>query len=275
MIQTSQLLLLPVVSLLLSSFSTVATAFQIHRQPSRHASTTNLLGQLETGVIKGIEQEEEVIDFEKGGVRLALQQVVVLNGVINHKPGSADPEFIDLTRYTQLKELGLDQVQTLLATAGAAVICTGKGAEVYSDPGKTTEKFVQYAPDDAIKNAMAAAGPAMDYDTIRINVCGGDDLDVMQVVEACQTFVMGSDIKTGTKVYFHSMSYKDLAATEAWVTVIGIKRDESASASASASSGEVDEALTGAAKTVAKGQVYWTDGRYWSVAAEDINTDIE
>ena len=267
----------------LSFLTTVATAFHIyHPPPSRaHAAssssssptttTTALFGQLETGVIKGIEQDEEVIDFEKGGVRLALQHAVVLNGIINYQPQgaqkSANPEFLDLTRYTQLHEFDHDHVHTLLAAVGATILCTGKGVEVYSDPGTTTQKFVQYAPDDAMQNAMATATVNMDmYDTIRINVCGGDELDVMQVVNACQMFVMNSNIQTGTtKVYFHSMSYKDLAATDAWVTVVGIKQRD----------GEVDGTLTGAAKTVAKGQVYWTDGKYWSVAAEDINTDIE
>ena len=228
-------------------------AFSISR-----SSTTVLWSSLETGVIRGIQQDEEIIDFQQGGVRLALEQVVVVDATIH--PGT-EPELVGLQRYTTWKEVSQDMLT-------GTIVATGRGLELYADPGTTTIKSVQYAPDDAMKDAMATlAGSAMDFDAIHINFCGGDDLQVFEVLEACQTFVLNGNVNPKAKVFSHSLSYKELAMGEATVTIIGIKDQ--------ASNNEATAALTGAAKTVAQGQVYWAKGKYWTVEEENINTDTE
>jgi len=248
-------------------------AFQIHPPVSvttssrSTTSTTQLFSSsFQTGVIKGIEESEFIIDFQQGGVRFALENVVVLEGRITHKPGSAEPDLTNLEHYSKLTQVPEAMVQETLTKVGGTVICTGKGLEIYADPGATTTKSVQYSPDDAIKNAMAAAGPAMDYDKIIINFCGGDDLVVMEVLEACQHFVLSSDINTKAKVSVHSMSYKEFPEQEATVIVIGMKEGATMTE---------EDALSGAEKVVAQGHVYWHDGRYWTVTGEDIIVDSE
>ena len=228
------------------------TAFSITRP-----STTVLWSSLETGVIRGIQQDEEIIDFQQGGVRLALEQVVVVDATIHP---DTEPELLGLQRYTTWKEVPQDMLM-------GTVVATGRGLELYADPGTTTIKSVQYAPHEAMKDAMTSAGSAIDFDTIHINFCGGDDLQVIEVLEACQTFVMNGNVNPKANVFLHSLSCKELTMGEATVTIIGMKDQ--------ASNNEAIAALTGAAKTVSQGQVYWANGKYWTVDEENINTDTE
>lgn len=214
---------------------------------------------LRSSTVISFQEDDFEFDLGQGGVRLAEKSVIKITGVVQHKPGSATPNLKDLVRYTQMKTVGQSE---LISSDSFKVITTGLGKAMYKDPGESITKEVIYAPRDAVRDSLNAAGSAMEYPRIVINFCGGDDLQVLEVLEAVREMVLDLDIATSAKVSFNSMSHSTFPAKQATVTVVGLK-DESTVGG-----------LKGDAKALANGEVYFADGKYWTLSEDDINTAV-
>lgn len=231
-------------------------------KPNVGASSDSLQLLLLWGVIR-----PESVDFDfdvgQGGVRLATESVVKLSGKVIHKPGSADPNVSELIRYSNLAPVDDKIVQkALAAAAGATIIATGRGTERYQDPGSTTEAIVIHAPSDAVRDCLVGAGSAMPFDTVVVNFCGGDDAQVLEVMEAIRQLVLALDVATKAKISFHSISHSNFPLSSSAVTIIGL------------SEGASTGGLEGVERAIASGELYFRDGKYYTLVEQDINPAI-
>jgi len=209
-----------------------------------------------------IQSEEIDFDFDvgQGGVRLAEESAVQIVGTVKHRPGKAEAQVKDLLRFTQLTPVKENAWQK--EYPAIKIITTGRGKELYKNPGETTEKVVILAPLDAVRDSLNAAGSAMECQRIVINFCGGNDLQVLEVLQAVETMVLDLDIMTKAAVSFHSISHASLPLKQAFVTVVGLPEE-----SLSGGRTNVDKAL-------ANGEIYFANGQYWTVSEEHLNTAV-
>ena len=207
-------------------------------------------------VILGEDENAAPFDAGAGGVRLAETSVIKVSGEVRHKPGSATPKPTTLLRYTKLQEipeLG-DHIK---------IVCTGRGTEHFVDPGTGTTKEVTLAPLDAVRDAtLNELGTAQDVDNLVINFLGGDDVMIMEVMQAVEQLVLNLDVKTRTNISFHSLCHTSLPMGQTTLTVVGIMNN---------SSEEEQDTLRGVEASVANGEVYFRDGSYFTVVKEDMD----
>jgi hypothetical protein len=212
----------------------------------------------------------EEMDFERdigrGGVRLAQESAVKMTGRIKYKAGvSATPVLQELIRYTTVTALEEQSVKDQLQSMGATIVCTGQGKEVYADPGTTAEVNVDLAPAQAVRAALTgagSAGSAMACDKLVINVAGGDDLQVKEVIDALEELVMNLDVPSNANIIFNSLSHASFPMLAATVTAVALAAETTS------------DDKKGAEKSVAEGEVYFSEGKWYTVVQEDINTAV-
>lgn len=197
------------------------------------------------------------LDPNTGGVGLAAESVIKVAGEVKHKPGSARSEPAGLLRYNKLQEVSESQVNSAIQS----IVCTGRGKEYFSEVGETTSKEVVYAPLDAVRDALNAAGSTQDVGKLVINFLGGDDLQILQVLSAVEQLVLNLDVKTSTKVSFNSLCHTSFPVAQSSVTLV-------------ATNGQADAELSGTEQALANGEVYFQDGKYYTVSKEDINAAV-
>jgi hypothetical protein len=247
----------PILPLIVAAaLSATTQAFTVTSLRRTATSTSSL-----SDVIRAAELDN-VIDDGEGGVKLARESAIKIIGVVDHKPGSAKPKPSKLLRYTQVQEVSEDQVKA----AAIRIVCTGRGTEFYKDPGETTIKDVTYAPLDAVRNALNAAGSTQDADTLVLNFLGGDDLQMMEVLEAAEKLVLDLDVKTSAKISFNSLCYKIFPLEKATLSVVALTGGKD---------GGETPLLRGVAKSLAAGEVYFFDGMYYTVTEEDKTDAVE
>lgn len=252
--------------LVLSLLWTAASAFtspqvlpqqQTHRQSTTTSTSTTAL---QMSLIKGEDEDATPFDVGAGGVRLAAESAIKVSGDVNHKPGSANPKPAELLRYTKMQEVTDAQV----ASNGVKIVCSGRGSEDFKDPGDTTNKEVTLSPLDAVRDAMNSAGTTQDVDALVINFLGGDDLMIMEVLNAVEQLVLNLDVKTNAKISFNSLCHTSIPQGQTTLTVVGIMNGESSS----------DETLRGVEASLASGEVYFRDGKYFTVVKEDLDATV-
>ena len=239
---------------------TVSTSFQLlPPETTARAATTTSLTRL-FGVIKADEVDFD-FDVGQGGVRLAEECVLKLSGTVKHKPGSAVATIRDLTRYNKLTSVAESDLPK--QDTGFSIITTGRGKELYKNPGQSIDAEVTMSPQDAVRDSLMGAGSAMECSRVVINFAGADDLQVLEVLQAVQEMVLDLDVATRSEICFNSLSHSSLPAEQTFVTVVGF-----------ASEDDISGGLQGAKKSVAKGEVYFVDGTYWTVSADDLNEQV-
>jgi hypothetical protein len=212
-------------------------------------------------MIMGEDVDAEPVDLGMGGVRLAEESAIKLKGEVKHKPGTADAQPMELLRYNKLTSVDETKAKEVLQKTGSSIICTGQGVELYKDPGTAVEKSVNYAPMEAIKDAFAGAGPAIECKELVFNFLGGDDLMLGEVLSATNELVVMLDINTKAKISFNSLCFKSVPEGTCAVTVVSVGDGN-------------EEESTGFEKSIAAGEVYARDGQWWTVEEADINTAL-
>lgn len=208
-------------------------------------------------------QTENFVQNEEGlgGVSLAKESAIKVVGDIQHKPGVAESFPQDLLRYHNLRTVDESNVQNILSGMNSKILCSGQGVEDYKDPGQTTKKEVDYAPFEAIKDAVAKAPSATECKNLVFNFLGGDDLMVGEVMESANALVLALGIATNTKISFNSLSHKTIPSGTCTVTVVSL-------------GDEPRDSLSRIEKAVALGEIYTRDGIWYTVDESDINTAI-
>lgn len=237
--------------LMLVSSACLASGF-VTQRPSSSTSKSAL--HLDSSVIKGEELGAAPFDEGQGGVRLAEESAIKICGTVKHKPGKADPDLSDLVRYktmAQTDEAALKQV-------GARVVATGRGQELYKDPGETIEEVVYLAPMEAAKDALTAAGSVKDSTRLVFNFLGGNDLQLLEVLDAMDFMIKDAlDVNTKAKIAFNSMSFKEFPDEQVTLTLVAFD-------------GESDGAQSKSG--VGAGEVYFRDGTWYTTSEDDIET---
>lgn len=203
-----------------------------------------------------------IFDEGAGGVRLAMESVIKVAGNVKHKPGNAEPIIKELIRYTALIPVKESTVKESLEKLGATIVCTGSGKELYKDPGQSTEALIVLAPSDAVRDALTGAGSAMNAGTLVVNFAGGDDVQVLEVLDATKQLVLMLDVPTKAKIVFNSISCSEFALGSSTVTVIALPEEISLGG------------LKYTDKSIATGEVYFCNGVFQTLVEENINTAV-
>ena len=208
-------------------------------------------------VIKGEAIDAEAIDENVGGVGLAKRSAIKISGV----SGTAQ----ELVRYEKLTEVDASVAKSIMESADCQLVCSGSGKELYMDPGasnKYEDKVIKLAPLEAAQNALSSMAAAVtvgeDTKSVVMNFLGGDDLIIGEVLQACDMLVDGFGFPAKTKMQFNSVSFSEVPADVCTVTVV-------------ASAGKVG-GLEGVDQSVAKGELYNLDGKWYTVTEGDITT---
>lgn len=256
-------------------FCTIVNAFQIGTlRPSVTLSVVcqTISHSSQRHPLYGVIRPESVdFDFDvgQGGVRLAEESVIKITGKVTHKPGSADPTISELMRYYQLTSVDEKNVMELMNQFGIDILAAGLGTELYKDPGATTEQIILYAPVEAVRDALIGAKSAMQSSNIVINFCGGGDAQVLEVLSAIKKMVLDLDVATKAKISFNSISHSTFPLKSSAVTVIALSQPDESSDDESKvnSQNSIQQSL-------ASGEIYFRDGKFYTLLNEDINPAI-
>ena len=216
---------------------------------------------IETGVIKGIQEDSDEIDFGRCGVKLAEETAVRMSGqvILGSNAGRTVEwkEIDNIIKLTPAAETDLERI------TGVKVLATASAVEDYKDPGQGIIKEVKYAPDECAK-AILQRGlelpPSAETTTTRIviNVAGGNDLQVSEVLDAVAKVSAGFD--KSIPIFWNSLSYKEFTNEEASMVVVTM--------------GNIDVDEDSLISGPAAGEIYMHNGKYWTVDENDIISDF-
>jgi hypothetical protein len=254
----------------------IANAFSMVEQSllSRSRRCSSRTSSSTTKLHPVIRPESVDFDFDigQGGVRLAEESVIKITGTVTHRPGHAEPNISNLIRYKQIQTIRSDNEQMIMNTLQqmkATIIATGRGVELYKDPGTTTEQVIVYAPMDAVRDALMSAQSALQYNQICINFCSGSDGQVLEILSAITKLVLDLDIATKTKITFNSISHTTFPMGTTSVTVVGMNNKENDDSENDNNSEE-----NSYNSSIVNGEIYFRDGIYYMLSDQDIHTAI-
>jgi hypothetical protein len=206
----------------------------IVRRQTSRTSLYDTATSTSDSVIESLDEQDLQFDVGSGGVRLAQEAVIVISGTVKGEKSNLS----SLKRYTSLKQLNDSTTPTVLAV--------GRGTEDFVDPGTGSTAQVIFAPLQAIQDAANSLDASKTTADLVVNFLGGDDLQVPQVLQALSSCVaLGKQ-----KITFHSLAFADFPTGQVTVTIM-------------------EGGLEGV-----NSQVYFHDGKYWTVAEEDLNTAL-
>ena len=205
---------------------------------------------VETGVIKGIQEDSDEIDFGRCGVKLAEDTAVRMSGPVT-TPGTMTAtaewrEIDNIVKLTPASGAHVDMIPEIVILAKASAV------EDYKDPGQGIIKEVRYAPDECAKEILKLGSdlsPPGWTKRIVINVAGGNDLMVSEVSDAVVKVSAG--LEKTIPIVWNSVSYKEFANGEASMVVVAVGNGEDGS-----------------------GEIYFQNGKYWTVDENDIISDF-
>lgn len=230
--------------------------------PSRTAPTGGFC--LLMAVIQADEVDFE-FDIGQGGVSLAQKTAIQISGKVQHAPGTAKAQLDSLQRFNQLRTISDAALQKVFQSTSAKIVATGIGKELYKDPGASTVKEVIQTPKDAVRDALIGAGSAIGCEQVHLNFLGGDDLQVLEVLDAVEQAVLMLDVKTKCKIFFRSISDSQFPKQVATVTVVGM--DDAVNEGSAVLADLVDPVE----RSVALGSVFFRDGIYYTAVDNDLN----
>jgi hypothetical protein len=248
------------IPLLVSVLVSPTTAFSPSNNPVQHRSTSSSPSQLHD-LIKGEAIDSVPLNENLGGVGLAKRSAIKITGTAK-KGGKADADILkDLYRYEKMRALSEAEVKSAMEKYGCKLVCSGFGKELYyfpEDSARVDDRVIKLCPEEAAKDALASASSIGDAKHIIMNFLGGDDLIYGEVKNACDMLVEQLDIPDKAKIKFNSMCFQEFEAGTCSVTVV-------AHDGQSAGTEGVDE-------SIAKGEVYQYNGKWYTSVKEDITT---
>lgn len=241
--------------------ATTVSSFSINNNPlklSTHITSSSSSSLY--GLIRGEDVDAEALGEDEGGVGLALRNAVKISGKC--QKGQCDAQ--ELLRYEKMQEVEMGVAQSIMEKSGCTLLCSGMGKELFQDPGSSTryeDKVVKLAPIEAAKAALASAVAAVPSDTkyVVMNAAGGDDLIIGEVLEACSMLANELGLQDSkAKVTFNSISFNTFAEETCSITVVAC--------------GGNAAGLEGVDESIAKGELYVYDGKWFTVTEGDIST---
>jgi len=208
-------------------------------------------------VIPGTNDEEEIMVNDKDYVRLTQESAIKITGEILYEKKELKALPKELKRYKKVIQINNDVFQEEMKKLGNIVICKGSGKELYSISGETKE--INYAPIEAAKEALSVTETIDNGNNIVINVIGGDGLIMDEVLESIE--LLGKGLEISRKSGFNSLCDASFPKELASVTVVATKGNAANST----------ESSNGIVSSIINGEVYYHEGKWWTVVKEDIN----
>lgn len=238
-------------------------------------TTTRLLAVsesgIETGVIKGIQEDSEEIDFGRCGVKLAEETAVRMSGQVllkNTNAASATTaEWTSLDNVLKLSPMDRNNSNRDSSSSGGGaaadytILATASAVEDYKDPGQGTVKEVLYAPDECVK-AILKEIPTVTAPRIVINVAGGNDLQIAEVLDA--VVKLSTAFNTDAQIVWNSIAFKDFPLGAATMVVVAMQQKLET----------MEDMATEPFCGLAVGEIYQQNGAYFTVDEKDIVTDF-
>lgn len=240
--------------------TTTVSSFSINNSPLKLSTHITSSSSSLYGLIRGEDVDAEALGEDEGGVGLALRTAVKISGKC--QKGQCDAQ--ELLRYEKMQEVEMSVAQSIMEKSGCTLLCSGMGKELFQDPGSSTryeDKVVKLAPIEAAKAALASAVAAVPSDTkyVVMNAAGGDDLIIGEVLEACSMLANELGLQDSkAKVTFNSISFNTFAEETCSITVVAC--------------GGNAAGLEGVDESIAKGELYVYDGKWFTVTEGDIST---
>ena len=199
-----------------------------------HLSVSKIALKTRHNALIEVKDVEEEIVIEESAIDLTLNTANVMIGTV--EAGNAVPN--DFRRFNDVSPLSnLD---------GVSILCKGEGTENYVDPGESTEKIVTLAPLEAASQAIKSIQKApANVKKTYINVAGGDDLMIHEVMDAIK--LLTSELEEST-YEFRSLCHSNFPLGECGIAVIATTDDSS-------------------------GEVYLNGGKWWTLLEKDLNTE--
>ncbi len=191
---------------------------------------------------------DEDYDAKQGGVGLAEDNAILMLGKVDRKGGATAT---GLKHYTVVSTFDDKEIEK----NGVSVICQGSGTETYSDPGQGTEKNIILSPLGAVADALNNVDQgaiSKESKKICINFTGGDDLMVHEVLEGVQSLVSELNLSMDNSIEFRSLCYSDFPVDKCSVVALSVPGGS-----------ELSE------------NVYWHEGKWWTLLERDLNPAIE
>ncbi|KAL3792984.1 hypothetical protein HJC23_010997 [Cyclotella cryptica] len=217
-------------------------------------------------LIKGEAIDAVPLNENLGGVGLAKRCAIKITGTAK-KGEKCDADVLkDLVRYEKMCALNEAEAKSAMDKLGCTLICNGMGKELYyfpDDSARVEDRVIKLCPDEAAKDALASQSKVSigDAKYVTINFLGGDDLIYGEVKQACDFLVEQLDIPDKAKIKFNSISFTDFEEGTCSVTVV---------ANGGQSSGS-----DGYEESIARGEVYIYNGKWFTVTNDDITTATE
>lgn len=244
-----------------SSFSLSSPKFAVRRFSTR-------LFEVDQGLLPGY--KEGVFDLDDaswltGGVGLAMESALKMEGDVNFSSEGAEADVEDMTAFKTIQKVDESTLKSALAKVDGDILITTVGEEIYFDPGETTEKKVQYASDHAILQALDTNPAVEGAHKVAVNFLGGGDLQCLEVVQAAEKLADKADFDKKTKLRYTSVSYKDFPEASVTATIVAIKNYDE----------DVIGELSGVEKSIAMGEIFSRDGVYYALSEKDITREDE
>jgi hypothetical protein len=257
------------------------------RRTSTSATATRLLAVsesgIETGVIKGIQEDSAEIDFGRCGVKLAEETAVRMSGQVlmntnnnNNNNNGGGPaatavtaEWSSLDNILKLSPIDMEQRDGV----GFTILATASAVEEYKDPGQGTVKEVLYAPDECAKAILNQIQTVNNAPRIVINVAGGNDLQIAEVMDAVVKLSTAfknnnndnnDNNNNDAQIVWNSLAFKDFPLGAATMVVVAMEQKLDST----------DDMLTEPLSGLAAGEIYQQNGNFFTVDEKDIITDF-
>ena len=257
--------------LAVASLALLNHAMAFNSSPLQSTRTPTLLSMSESDAPPRsavISADDSDFDFDpgQGGVRLASELALCMSGkVAGSKGNKATPS--SFTRYNKLTEIEEAQITEILSKQSAELVAVGDGKELYKDPGDGTDQLIELAPLQAAKDLVGtiqSSGKKMnDGMEYILNVIGGDDMQVLELLAALQQARNGLGLSSKGKMTFNSLTHPTFPLERVTMTLIAIPSDASTN-----SYRESEE------KAIAEGRIFFQDGNYYSLLEDDVNPDL-
>ncbi|KAL7570098.1 hypothetical protein ACA910_017129 [Epithemia clementina (nom. ined.)] len=269
-------------------------AFSLHMSSSEEADDDRS-SPLSTVIYANVDDFNH--DPGQGGVRLAEESALLLKGTVpplassGSKQGGDNnrPKPSELIRYKQLTPI------TELSQPLVQVIATGIGKELYKDPGEGTEQVIELAPFEAVKDLWNKVLQSEEVNSlmdpnlqhVHVSIVGGDDLQVLEVLDALaelrqaldNTMQLSSNNnpKKNVPVLFSSLTHASFPLEQVTMTLVAVlsRPSDGSDDDDDENNSSIMGARSGIDKAVADGQIFISEGKYWTVVEEDINPALE
>jgi len=209
--------------------------------PSFHTfvRTLSTTGELETAlksaevveeeddpwVIRGIRQDEIILEAGEGGVSFAEESAIRCSGLVEkNENNEANAECLLLDHFKQVRSTDgkLPPNVNIIATGVGVDNFEKIGSGSYSFTDFATAQEIEYAPIEAGRAVARSLDKDKSYDRLVVNILGGDDLVLSKAMNA--TEIIARELSNVNEIVFNSLSFKDFSDESVSIVCVAMEK---------------------------------------------------